>query len=165
MIPGMIAVLLIIFFITEKKKVVIAHSEKPKLTLKHFDWRFKAFVFIAAIFAIGNSSDVFLILRAQQTGIQTTMIPVVYLLFNLIYSLSSIPAGISRQVWKEESYTDGIYIICNSLLRFCGCSGCKEYLGPVWILRTLYGPYRRNTEGVSCHDNTTGLQSNRLRSI
>src|SRR3990172_3143980 len=95
MIPGAVAVLLIIFFIAEKKKVSAAHSERPKLTLKHFDWKFKFFVLIATLFAIGNSSDVFLILRAQQIGIPTIMIPVIYLLFNLIYSLSAIPAGIA----------------------------------------------------------------------
>src|SRR4030065_119199 len=58
MIPGAIAVLLIILFITEKKKVPLPHAERPKLTLKHFDWRFKFFVAIDTIFAIGNSSDV-----------------------------------------------------------------------------------------------------------
>src|SRR4030066_1032725 len=54
MIPGVIAVLLIIFFIAEKKKVTEVHSERPKLTLKHFDWKFKFFVLIATIFALGN---------------------------------------------------------------------------------------------------------------
>ncbi|MFH1562777.1 MAG: MFS transporter, partial [Nitrospirota bacterium] len=93
-IPGIVAVLLIIFFITEKEKAPVTPSERSKLTLKHFDWKFKFFVFIAGIFAIGNSSDVFLILRAQQIGIPIVMIPIVYLLFNLIYSLSAIPAGI-----------------------------------------------------------------------
>lgn len=56
MIPGVIAVLLIIFFIKEKKKACKGHSEKPKLTLKHFDWKFKFFVLIATLFAISNSS-------------------------------------------------------------------------------------------------------------
>jgi len=68
MIPGVIAVLLIILFITEKKKAFAAHADRPKLTMKHFDWRFKLFVIIAALFAVGNSSDVFLILRADQKG-------------------------------------------------------------------------------------------------
>jgi MFS family permease len=93
-IPGAIAVLLIIFFIIEKKKTTTAYSERPKLTLKHFDWKFRVFVAIATLFALGNSSDVFLILRAQQIGIPTVMIPIVYLLFNLVYSFSAIPAGI-----------------------------------------------------------------------
>ncbi|MGQ9569568.1 MAG: MFS transporter, partial [Thermodesulfovibrionales bacterium] len=50
MIPGIIAVLLIIFFITEKKKVLVVCSARSKLTIKHFDWRFKFFVLIIALF-------------------------------------------------------------------------------------------------------------------
>ncbi|MEW6116492.1 MAG: MFS transporter, partial [Nitrospirota bacterium] len=95
-VPGAIAVLLIILFITEqRKKTPLPSSARPKLTTDHFDARFRFFVVIMTIFALGNSSDVFLILRAQQVGIPTVMIPVVYLSFNLIYSLSAIPAGIA----------------------------------------------------------------------
>src|SRR3990172_7748070 len=90
MIPGVIAVLLIIFFIVERSKTGAAPASRPKLTVAHFDWRFKFFVLIATLFAVGNSSDVFLILRAQQTGIAAVTIPLVYMLFNLVYSLSSI---------------------------------------------------------------------------
>ena len=50
---------------------------------------------IATVFAIGNSSDVFLILRAQQVGIPAVMIPAVYFTFNLVYSLSAVPAGMA----------------------------------------------------------------------
>ena len=42
---------------------------RPKLSFSHFDWRVRFFIVIATVFAMGNSSDVFLILRAQQVGI------------------------------------------------------------------------------------------------
>ena len=130
MIPGAIAVLLIIFFITEKKKTPLAHSERPKLTLKHFDWRFKFFVAIATLFAIGNSSDVFLILRAQQTGIPTIMIPVRLSpvqsrIFFIIYSRRHC----GRQVRKEKGYTPRFCAVCRSLLRFCRCERYKQPSG------------------------------------
>ena len=145
MIPGVVAVLLIIFFITEKKKTAIAHSEKPKLTLKHFDWRFKAFVFIAAVFAIGNSSDVFLILRAQQIGIQTTMIPVVYLLFNLIYSLSSIPAGIAADKFgKKRVILAGFILFAILYYGFAVAPDAKS----IWVLFGFYGLFMGLTEGI-----------------
>ena len=145
MIPGVIAVLLIVFFIAEKKKAVIGHSEKPKLTFKHFNWRFKAFVFIAAIFAIGNSSDVFLILRAQQTGIQITMIPVVYLLFNLIYSLSSIPAGIAADKFgKKRVILTGFILFSILYYGFAVAADAKS----IWILFGFYGLFMGLTEGI-----------------
>jgi len=157
MIPGTIAVLLIIFFITEKKKVG-AHTSPspsspplkggetlPKLTLKHFNWRFKFFVLIASLFALGNSSDVFLILRAQQVGVSTLMIPMVYLLFNLVYSLSSIPAGMAADRFgKKRVILLGFVLFAFLYYGFGAASGTKA----IWILFGLYGLFMGLTEGI-----------------
>lgn len=145
MIPGLIAVLLIIFFITEKKKASLPHSERPKLTLKHFDWRFKFFVLIATLFAIGNSSDVFLILRAQQIGIPALMIPVVYLLFNLIYSISSIPAGIAADRFgRKRVILLGFMLFA---ILYYGFAIARDTTA-IWVLFGFYGLFMGLTEGI-----------------
>lgn len=145
MIPGMIAVLLIIFFITEKKKATLSHAERPKLTLKHFDWRFKFFVVIAGLFALGNSSDVFLILRAQNVGIPTVMIPVVYLLFNLVYSLSALPAGIAADYFgRKRIILLGFILFAILYYGFAVVSSANT----IWILFGLYGLFMGLTEGI-----------------
>jgi len=145
MIPGVIAVLLIIFFITEKNQTATAHSDKPKLTHKHFDWRFKIFVAIAGLFALGNSSDVFLILRAQQVGVSTAMIPVIYLLFNLVYSLSSIPAGMAADRFgRKRIILLGFILFAFLYYGFAVASDTKT----VWILFSLYGLFMGLTEGI-----------------
>jgi MFS family permease len=145
MIPGVIAVLLIIFFIKEKKEVFPVHEERPKLTLKHFDWRFKFFVAIATLFAIGNSSDVFLLLRAQQTGISTVMIPVVYLLFNLIYSLSAIPAGIAADKFGRKRVILLGFVLFAIL--YYGFAVAKATTA-IWVLFAFYGLFMGLTEGI-----------------
>ena len=145
MTPGVIAVLLIIFFITEKKKVVAAHVDRPKLTMKQFDWKFKFFVAIATLFAIGNSSDVFLILRAQQIGIPTVMIPVVYLLFNLVYSLSSIPAGIAADRFGRKRVILLGFILFAIL--YYGFA-IAESITAIWFLFAFYGLFMGLTEGI-----------------
>jgi MFS family permease len=145
MIPGAIAVLLIIFFITEKKKAVATYIDRPKLTLKHFDWRFKFFVVIAAVFAIGNSSDVFLILRAQQVGVPIVMIPVVYLLFNLVYSLSSIPAGIAADRFGKKRVILLGFILFAIL--YYGFAIAKDATA-IWVLFGFYGLFMGITEGI-----------------
>ena len=145
MIPGAIAVLLIILFITEKKKASLPHSERPKLTLKHFDWRFKFFVAIATLFAVGNSSDVFLILRAQQIGVPTVMIPILYLLFNLIYSLSAIPAGIAADRFgKKRVILLGFVLFAVLYYGFAVAEDARA----VWILFGFYGLFMGLTEGI-----------------
>jgi MFS family permease len=145
MIPGVIAVLLIIFFIKEKKKVFPAYEERPKLTLKHFDWRFKFFVAIATIFAIGNSSDVFLILRAQQIGISTVMIPVVYLLFNLVYSISAIPAGIAADKFGRKRVILLGFVLFAIL--YYGFAVARD-TSAIWALFAFYGLFMGLTEGI-----------------
>jgi len=158
MIPGVIAVLLIIFFIKEKKRAgaqLIAPtgsidqtpsiSDRPNLTLKHFDWRFKFFVIITGLFAVGNSSDVFLILRAQQVGVPTVMIPMVYLLFNFIYSLSSLPAGVAADRFgKKRVILSGFVLFAILYYGFGVASGTKA----IWVLFGFYGLFMGLTEGI-----------------
>lgn len=145
MIPGFIAVLLLILFITEKKKVVAIHADRPKLTMKHFDWRFKFFVIIAALFAVGNSSDVFLILRAEQKGVHAAMIPVVYLLFNLVYSLSSLPAGMAADKFGKKRVILLGFILFAALYYGFAVAGSTT---AIWVLFGLYGVFMGLTEGI-----------------
>ena len=145
MIPGIIAVLLIVFLIKEKKKTLPEKHERPKLTLAHFDWRFKFFVVITTLFAIGNSSDVFLILRSQQLGITTAMIPVVYLTFNLVYALSAIPAGIAADRFgKKRVVLMGFILFALIYYGFAVAGSAKA----AWVLFGLYGVFMGLTEGV-----------------
>lgn len=145
-IPGAIAVLLIVIFITEQKTIrSTATSERPRLTVKHFDWRFKSFVAIATLFALGNSSDVFLILKAQQIGIPTVMIPVVYLVFNIVYSLSAVPAGIAADRFgRKRVILIGFALFAAIYYGFA----TVEAPSAVWTLFAFYGLFMGLTEGV-----------------
>ena len=145
MIPGIIAVALIIFLIKERKKVLPERHERPKLTLAHFDWRFKFFVVITTLFAIGNSSDVFLILRSQQLGITTAMIPVVYLTFNLVYALSAIPAGIAADRFGKKRVVLVGFILFALIYYGFAVAGSAT---AAWVLFGLYGVFMGLTEGV-----------------
>lgn len=145
MVPGLFAVLLIIFFITEKKSCLPKHSERPKLTLKHFDRRFRWFLLVVTVFALGNSSDVFLILRAQQVGMATALIPVVYLLFNLVYSVSSILAGMAADRFgRKRVILSGFLLFAIVYYGFATAADA----GIVWLLFGFYGLFMGLTEGV-----------------
>jgi MFS family permease len=145
MIPGLVAVGLVVFMIKEKKKGTSAHTETLDPGRGRFDWRFRFFVIIAAVFALGNSSDVFLILRAQQLGISSLMIPVVYLVFNLVYSLSSFPAGVMADRFGRKRV-----ILLGFLLFAAVYSGFARASSPghIWLLFCLYGLFMGLTEGI-----------------
>jgi len=145
MIPGIIAVFLLVFFIKETSRAHQARQDRPKLTRAHFDWRFKFFVLITALFAIGNSSDVFLILRAQQLGIATVMIPVVYLTFNIAYALSAVPAGLAADRFgKKRVVLLGFILFTLIYFGFAVAASAAA----VWLLFGLYGVFMGLTEGV-----------------
>jgi MFS family permease len=145
MVPGVIAVILIILFIEEKKKQVTSQKERPRLTFKHFDWKVKFFIMISTLFALGNSSDAFLILRAQQVGIPALTIPVVYLVFNLVYSMSAIPAGMAADKFGKKR------IILLGFVLFAGLYygfAVVKNVSAVWLLFGLYGLFMALTEGI-----------------
>ena len=156
MIPGVIAVLIIVFFIKETKDKKITSIQKsssdnpPILPLAKggkggFDWRFKVFVAIATLFAIGNSSDVFLILRATNIGVKESQIPLLYLSFNLIYSLVSMPAGIlSDRIGRKRIILSGFLLFSFVYWGFA-ISSEKWH---IWGLFMLYGVFMGLTEGI-----------------
>jgi len=146
MVPGVLAVLTIIFFISEKKKKSAAvHPEQKKLMLPRLDWRVKFFIAIATLFALGNSSDAFLILKAQQTGIAAGLIPAVYLTFNLIYSAASIPAGIAADRFGMKKIILLGFVLFSALYYGFARAGTPA---AVWVLFSLYGVFMGLTEGI-----------------
>ncbi len=105
----------------------------------------KFFIVIATLFALGNSSDAFLILRAEQVGIPTVMIPAVYLLFNLVYSLSAIPAGIAADKYGKKRLILLGFVLFAGL--YYGFAVAKSSAA-IWVLFGLYGVFMGLTEGI-----------------
>ena len=144
-IPGVIAVFIIVAFIKEKKRPALLHAEMPQLSFKHLDGKVKFFILIVTLFALGNSSDAFLILRAEQLGIRTVMIPAVYLMFNLIYSLSAIPAGMAADRYGRKRIILLGFILFAVL--YYGFAVAKSTTA-IWVLFSLYGLFMGLTEGI-----------------
>ena len=91
-IPAVLAVISLAF--GAKDVTVKGQRAVPKFAFRTLGRPFMIFMIIVGIFTLGNSSDAFLILRARDLQVATVMIPVLYLMFNLIYSALSIPAGL-----------------------------------------------------------------------
>ena len=143
-IPGIIGVILLLAFVRETP---IAIFQKPiqKLSWKNLDSSFKIFLFISFIFAIGNSSDAFLILRAQNLGLSVTMAVLAYVLFNFTYVLFSIPAGIiSDKIGPRKVLFIG-FVLFGLVYLFFGLTQSNAWL---WILFPIYGCYMALTEGI-----------------
>jgi MFS family permease len=146
MVPGLLALLIIALFITESKKAVPSSpSQSLRLSLSGFSGRTRFFFLIVTLFALGNSSDAFLILRAGQLGVPITMIPVVYLLFNLIYSVTAIPAGIAADRYGRKRLIFAGFLLFAGL--YSGFALAKSPMA-IWVLFGFYGVFMGLTEGI-----------------
>jgi MFS family permease len=104
-----------------------------------------AFLAIVLLFAVGNSSDAFLILRARDIGLSVSLVVVAYVAFNVSYTLLSTPAGIvSDRVDRRLLYTLGLVIFGLVYLGFAWLPSTAW----VWPLFVVYGFYMALTEGI-----------------
>ncbi|GAB4537066.1 MAG: MFS transporter [Anaerolineae bacterium] len=116
------------------------------LSLRGFDARFKGFLLIVILFTLGNSSDAFLILRAQERGLSVLGVMGMLITFNLIYTLVSGPAGaLSDRVGRRRLILGGWLAYGLIYLGFALVRNTWQ----VWSLFALYGIYYGMAEGTS----------------
>lgn len=98
------------------------------------------------LFSLGNSSDVFLILRAHDLGLSATLVILAYALYNLVYSALSWPLGaLSDRVARTSVLAAGLAVFALVYLGFAVAPGSWA----VWPLFAVYGVYIAATEGVA----------------
>ncbi len=84
------------------------HGPGQRLGLRLIDGRFRFFLLATVVFTLGNSSDAFLILRAQNVGLSLPGILGMVLSYNLVYALFSGPAGaLSDRVGRRRLLVAG----------------------------------------------------------
>ena len=112
----------------------------------HLSRRFRVFLAIMIVFTLGNSSDAFLVLRAQQLGLPILGVLGMVLTFNLVYSLLSGPAGaISDRIGRRQVLTAGWIVYALIYLGFARATAGWQ----AWTLMTLYGAYFACSDGVA----------------
>jgi MFS family permease len=122
------------------------HFEAPATPFRELGAPFWAFVAVALIFAVGNSSDVFLILRSKDLGLSNTGAVAAYVLFNTVYALLAFPAGIaSDRFGRRLVIGGGFFVFALVYLGF----GAASSSALVWPLFATYGLYMAMTEGVA----------------
>ena len=143
MIPGFIALIIIALFVIETKGTAI--STMPKISIKGLDKKFKAFLVIASIFALSRTSDAFLVLRAQELGIEVAAIPLLYLTFNIVSAVFSTPIGIfSDKIGKRRTILLSYFLFSIIFIGFALATSSLH----AWLLFIAYGLFVAMNEGV-----------------
>ncbi len=150
-VPAVMAVLLLIIFVREqpKDRSTTGTNLKPtsmRYYLTGYDNRFKVFLTLMAVFTLGNSSDFFVILRAQNLDVSLINVVLMLVVFNITYAAVSIPAGIlSDRLGRRRVITFGWFIYAMVYLGFAMVS--STWL--IWLLFACYGIYYGVVEGVA----------------
>jgi MFS family permease len=137
-VPAILAVLILILFVKERKRLKKKVTSLAIPGLSRFDPKFKIFLLGATIFTLGNSSDAFLFLRAKGLNIDIVYIPILWLVLNLVYALVASPAGaLSDRIGRKNLIISGLLIYTLVYLGFAFATRSIH----VWILFGIYGLY------------------------
>jgi MFS family permease len=113
---------------------------------RQMDHRFKVFLVVVVLFTLGNSSDSFIILRAQERGLGVLGVIGMLLTFNAVYSLLSSPLGaLSDRIGRIRMLLAGWFIYS---IVYLGLA-LSVTAWQVWILFAAYGVFYALTEGTA----------------
>ncbi len=136
LLPAFLAVLTLI--IGAKDVPVKGQRAAPNFSLRIMGKPFSIFLVIVSIFTLGNSSDAFLVLRAQNLGISVIGILSMLAMFNLIYTLISTPAGsLSDRIGRRRLIIGGWLVYAAIYFGFA----LAQSVWQVWWLYAAYGLY------------------------
>lgn len=142
-IPAIIAIFVIIFGIREAKKE--KHELINNFRFSDFPSEYYIFLFIVFVFTLGNSTDALLMVKANDVGVKVAMIPLVYLVTNMVSVLMSVPVGrLSDKIGKERILIAGYIIYAVVYYGF----GVSSKIGTIISLFALYGLYSAATDGI-----------------
>jgi MFS family permease len=143
-IPGLFSIAIVAFGARETgdRASRAAHQDAPMLPLpSHFYFMLAA----VTLFSLGNSSDMFLVLRAQEVGIGARYAPLLGLVFNVTYTAASWPAGyISDRASRHILAASGYLVFAVVYALFAAAPSH----GSLWAMMSFYGFYYALTSPV-----------------
>lgn len=151
-IPGLMAVFGSLL-IKESKNTEVRKNIKTKVSLLSFlnYWKeapadYRKLMIGLLTFTLFNSSDIFLLLKAKEAGLNDTQVIGVFVFYNFMYALFAFPlGGIADKIGLKKMYIIGL-IIFTIVYVGIGLSNNFYIVGAMFL---LYGIYSAATEGIS----------------
>lgn len=134
---GIAAVFVLLIFVHEPKREVPAAAPDPKNPRPGIlAGRLTVFIVINSVFYLGMFSYAFFLLRANSLGFATTSVPLIYLFYNVVYALASLPMGrLSDSIGRKPV----ILLAYFSYAVLCFGFAFASSLWHAWVLFGLYG--------------------------
>jgi len=137
--------LFVVVFLVKDEKVETHEKAKINLSLKGFDGNFKRFLFVIALFTLSNSSDAFLLLRAQNAGIAPATLPLLWMALHISKVISSLVGGsLSDKLGRKKLIFSGWILYAIVYAGFAFVDSAEQ----AWALFIIYGAYFGLSEGA-----------------
>lgn len=134
-----------VLFLARDVRSQRAGTQVPVLRWSVLPAKLRAYLLVVFLFTLGNSSNQFLLLRAQNLGVATAAVLVLYLVFNVTYAAVAYPAGrLSDWVGRRKLLVAGYALYGLVYLGF----GLASSPGSLWVLFPVYGLYMGMSDGV-----------------
>jgi MFS family permease len=140
-IPAVMGVFILMFLVKDIKAQSV--SAKTPVSIKKLPKDFYFFLLIISIFTLGNSTDSLLIVRTSETGISSSWIPFIYMIFNAVSVFLAIPIGkLSDRIGRGKLITLGFLIYALVYFMFGAFNNIWVFVG----MFIMYGIYSALTD-------------------
>lgn len=144
-VPAFLGVIILTLLVREPKTEANALRSSPQFTVRGLSSAYRRYLLIVGLFALGNSSDAFLLLRSQDLGVATEQMLLLYAVFNVMEAFFGMAAGnLSDRVGRRPLLVAGYLVFALVYLGFATARSSAV----IWILFALYGLYSTLTQGV-----------------
>jgi MFS family permease len=150
-VPGLLCVLVVAMLVRETgERTRTSHppSRSPRSFTTQTGLLPRSFYYLlgaVTLFSLGNSSDMFLILRAQSIGIPVRHAPLLGLVFNLTYTAFSWPAGKLSDHMSRQNIAAAGYVIFAMVYSVFATAPSRT---AIWGMMPFYGCYYALTQPV-----------------
>ncbi|MDE2181077.1 MAG: MFS transporter [candidate division NC10 bacterium] len=142
-IPGILSVLILTLKVRDFP-IDSAQAAKEARRATGLDAQLTRFLLVVTLFTLGNSSDAFLLLRAQEVGISAIHLPLLWMFFSLVKAATGLPGGILSDLrGRRGAIIAGWLVYALAYLGF----GAASQPWHIWVLIGFYGLYFGLTEG------------------
>jgi len=105
-VPAFIAVALLMIYVREPERAPTGGAVRAPLALadaRRLRWAYWFIVLLGAVFTLARFSDAFLVLRAQDVGLDLGYVPLVMIVMNIFYAGAAYPAGVAADHMSQRT--------------------------------------------------------------
>lgn len=144
-VPAVIAIVLALY-IQEPSQANAMPSYRFSWSLQGMPTEFKRYLLVAGIFALGNSSDMFLLLRAKELGVPQEQIPLLWAAISLITTIFGTPLSALSDTMGRKRFILIAWLAFALFYIGMGLPSASIY--QVFGLFIVYGLFKAAIEGV-----------------